>query len=78
MLSKRRPVGRSLKINTLKPDALMINISSELINASKMTAVNLNAHDAEVTPHTSDEHKTHADVQITSKISVLSMFKSAV
>ncbi len=78
MLSKRRSVERSLKINTLKPDALMINISSELINALKITAVNLNAHGAETTPHTLDEHKTHADVQITSKILVLSMFKSAI
>ncbi len=56
----------------------MINILSELINALKMTAVNLNAHGAEITPHTSDEHKTHADVQITSKIFVLSMLKPAI
>ncbi len=56
----------------------MINILSELINASKMTAVNLNAHDAKVTSHTLDKYKTYADVQITSKILVLSMFKSAI
>ncbi len=78
MLSKRRSVERSLKINTLKPDALMINISSELINALKMTTVNLNAHGAEVTSHILNEHKTYADVQITLKILVLSMFKSAI
>ncbi len=78
MLSKRRPVKISLKINTLKLNALMINISSKLINALKMTAVNLNAHGAEVTPHTLNEYKTYADVQITLKILVLSMLKSAI
>ncbi len=55
----------------------MIDVSSESIDALKIIAINLNALNSKITSHMSDEHKVHANVQITQKVFASSMFKSA-
>jgi len=81
VLSERRSVGRSSKnnvsTNVSKSDAFMIDVPSESTDALKTIAVNLDALNSKVTPHTSDEREAHADVQITQKVFASSMSKSA-
>jgi len=60
-----------------KSDAFMIDVSSELTNALKIIAVNLNAL-FKITSQASDDHEIHLNVQITQKVFALSMLKSAV
>ncbi len=81
VFSEWRSVRRSLKnnvsTNVSKSDAFMIDVSSESIDALKIIAINLNALNSKITSHMSDEHKVHANVQITQKVFASSMFKSA-
>jgi len=53
----------------------LIDVSSESTDALKIIAINLNALNSKITSHTSDEHKVHANVQITQKVFTSSMFK---
>ncbi len=81
VLSERRSVGRPSKnnvsTNVSKSDAFMIDVPSESTDALKTIAVNLDALNSKVTPHTSDEREAHADVQIIQKVFASSMSKSA-
>ncbi len=81
VLSKQRSVRRSSKnnvsIDVLKSDAFMIDVSSELTNALKTIAINLNAL-FKITSQASDDHKIHLNVQITQKVFASSMLKLAV
>jgi len=69
VFSERRFVKRSLKnnisTNISKSDAFMINVLSESIDALKIIMINLNALNFKITSHTSNEHETHVNVQIT-------------
>jgi len=81
VLSEQRSVGRSSKNNVStdvsKPDALMIDVSSESTNALKTIAINLNAL-FKITSQTSDDREIHSNVQITQKVFASSTSKSAV
>jgi len=43
----------------------LINVSYELTDALKIITINLNALNSKITSHTLNEHKAHANVQIT-------------
>ncbi len=81
ILSEQRSVKKSSKnnmsIDVLKSDAFMINISSELTNALKIIAINLNAL-FKITSQASNDHEIYLNVQITQKVFASSMLKSAV
>ncbi len=73
----RKSLKNNVSTNVSKSDAFMIDVSSESIDALKIIAINLNALNSKITSHMSDEHKVHANVQITQKVFASSMFKSA-
>ena len=68
VFSERKFVKRSSKnnisTNVLKSDTFMINVLSESTDALKTIVINLNALNSKITLHTSDERKTHVNVQI--------------
>ena len=81
ILSERKSVKRSSKNNmstdVSKSDAFMIDVLSELTNALKTIAINLNAL-FKITSQTSDDCEIHLNVQITQKVFASSTLKSAV
>jgi len=60
-----------------KSDAFMIDVLSELTNALKTTAINLNVL-FKITSQASDDHEIYLNVQITQKVFASSMLKSTV
>jgi len=73
----RKSLKNNMSTDVSKSDAFMIDVSSELTNALKIIAVNLNAL-FKITSQASDDHEIHLNVQITQKVFALSMLKSAV
>jgi len=60
----KRSSKNNISTNVLKSDTFMINVLSELTDALKTIVINLNALNSKITLHTSDERKTHVNVQI--------------